>query len=152
VNEAVRGAQAFDLSAGKPFQYLSQPGIGRTQERILRGGVSQIGETRHVCNKRNACKADSEVVTCHDQREERNAWACERESRVRGLPEALVGTTDVCKFTAKLLYLISRIRLRKSFTRIPESRDHGSQILSKARAISFPGAISSARCTNWRDG
>src|SRR6266852_6153445 len=28
VNEAVRGAQAFDLSAGKALQDLSQPGIG----------------------------------------------------------------------------------------------------------------------------
>ena len=28
VNESVRGAQAFDLSPGKPLQYLSQPGIG----------------------------------------------------------------------------------------------------------------------------
>src|SRR6516164_1613787 len=28
VNEAVRGAQAFDRSAGKPLQDLSQPGIG----------------------------------------------------------------------------------------------------------------------------
>ena len=28
MNEAVRGAQTFDLSARKPLQYLSQPGIG----------------------------------------------------------------------------------------------------------------------------
>src|SRR6478609_7342800 len=28
MNKAVRGAQAFDLSARKPLQYLSQPGIG----------------------------------------------------------------------------------------------------------------------------
>ena len=28
VNEAMRGAQFFNLSTGKPLQYLSQPGIG----------------------------------------------------------------------------------------------------------------------------
>src|SRR5258708_32073347 len=84
VNEAVRGAQAFDRSAGKSLQDLSQPGIGGTQERILRGGVTQIGETRHVRDKRNAGKADTEVVSYHDEREERNAGARERETRIRG--------------------------------------------------------------------
>src|SRR4029077_17955001 len=54
VSEAVRGAQAFDHSAGKPLQDLSQPGIGRTQERILRGGVSEIGELRRGGRQRNA--------------------------------------------------------------------------------------------------
>jgi len=48
------------------------------------GGVSQIGETRHVRDKRNAGKADAEVVTYHDEREERNAGARERESGIRG--------------------------------------------------------------------
>jgi len=94
VNEAVRGAQAFDLSAGKPLQYLSKPGIGRTQERILRGRISQVGETRHVCYKRNPRKTDAEVVTCHDQREERNARAHERESRIRDNRSCLHNTPD----------------------------------------------------------
>src|SRR6266481_2830818 len=84
MNKAVRGAQAFDRSAGKSLQDLSQPGIGGTQERILRGGVSQIGETRHVSNKRNAGKANAEVVTYHDEGEDRNARARKRESRIRG--------------------------------------------------------------------
>src|SRR5260370_34324474 len=59
VTEAVRGAQAFDGSTGKSLQDRSQPGIGRTQERILRGGGSQIDETRNVPDKGNARTADA---------------------------------------------------------------------------------------------
>src|SRR5260370_42082650 len=81
MNEAVRGAQAFDLSARKPLQNLSQPGIGRTQQRILRGGVSNVGETRHVCYKRTACKANAEAITSHDQIEKSGCRACERQTR-----------------------------------------------------------------------
>src|SRR5215472_11030718 len=94
MNEAVRGAQTFDLSAGKPLQNLSQPGIGGTQERILRGRVSNVGETRHVCYKRNACKADAEVINCHDQCEETNSRARKSEGRVGGNSNSLHNAAD----------------------------------------------------------
>src|SRR5207247_10848261 len=44
MNEAVRGAQALDRGNGKSLQALSQPGIGRTQESVLRRGASKTGE------------------------------------------------------------------------------------------------------------
>src|SRR5690242_20352797 len=84
VNEAVGGAQVFDGGARKSLQDFPQPGIGGTQERILRGGVSQIGEARHIRYERNARKAKAEIVTYHDEREETNAQARESESRKCG--------------------------------------------------------------------
>src|SRR5579862_2691550 len=94
VNEAVCGAQVCHRGAGKPLQDLSKPGRGCTQERILRSGVSQIGQTRHVRYQRNAGEAEAEVVACHDQREKTKAHARERESRKCGGRSRLQNASD----------------------------------------------------------
>src|SRR5260370_14095848 len=61
---------------------------------MLCGGVPNVGETRHVCYERNACKADAEVITCHDQSEERNRRAREREGLIRGNRSSLQNAPD----------------------------------------------------------